>query len=251
MDNFRFAMYLEMAKTARSRNAFLHAIEESYGPEATDEAGRIFDEWKAAAESGKSYSYSECQRKGAKGPKTTERSSRLSDHVVESRIVPLNVGVAEGQADGGAQRSRGLTTAATSGLMLGRDFVLMGVALYCETIKEKPVKFRSSAPLCQYTAGWLCGGLLAGIVRLGGRPMDDAESSLYDQCAFREVVAICNREASLAYMRGVEIADIEHLVSESTEFRNGYERAYSEFGRMVSGDPMFFPRAFESYLAAR
>jgi len=251
VENFRFAMYIEMARTATSRNAFLHTIEESYGPEATDEAGRIFDMWKTAAESGTNYSYSEYQRGRVGGPQTTEQVSRASSRYVEPRIVPLDMGVAGRQAIVEEQKDREPTTAISSGLKLGRDFVLMGVALYCESIEGKPAKFRSSAPLCQYTAGWLCGGLLAGVIRLAGLPKGDAESSHYDLSAFREVVAICNREASLAYMRGIELGDIERLVADSAEYRKGYEQAYTEYGRMVSGDPMFFPRAFGSYMATQ
>ncbi|MBK7658537.1 MAG: hypothetical protein IPJ28_05020 [Betaproteobacteria bacterium] len=105
-----------------------------------------------------------------------------------------------------------------NGLKPGREFASVSTLHYAAVLEGKPERFRSELPLCQYTAGWICGALLAGFVRIAGRPKAEFERNFYDGVAFAGTASICNEESHLTFMRGIDAADVEHLNASSSNF---------------------------------
>jgi len=245
IEPFRLAMFVEMVRGARSRGAYLKAIEETYGIESVDEAARVFDQVNGALGESNSEEKKDRSRRDVEGLRSAESIRGMRETVVEPTIVPIRKNAADEDSLNEGRRLDELWN--INGLKPGREFASVSTLHYAAVLEGKPERFRSELPLCQYTAGWICGALLAGFVRIAGRPKAEFERNFYDGVAFAGTASICNEESHLTFMRGIDAADVEHLNASSSEFRVAYERAYSEYGRMASGEPMFFPVGFESY----
>lgn len=117
-------------------------------------------------------------------------------------------------------------------------------AIYDSVIEGKPPAFSEYEPLCQYTAGWICGSILASAIAREGKPGDDSAAKTYDELAFRTTVSVCDE---LAFMRGITFEALVGPLRSTPEFWRGYNEAYKELVRMLSGAVEFFPVGFSGY----